>query len=235
MPTLDRRLSKNGSGSFGSEWCGWIPLKLSGKKNFSGWNDLSELTEADCPDGSPAGELRDAFEIHYAEAYFQTVSQMLKKHDPNHLYLGCRFVRRAPARAIVEMAGRYSDVLTVNCYAWEPEEEQFGEWHEVSGRPILIGEHHVTLASDRQVPPPWQVFNAVEREAYYRNFVKVWAQRPYSLGCHYFQLIDQPPTGRGDGENRTIGWLDITDQPYEDLLRAARAVLPRVYEWHSEE
>lgn len=203
-------------------------------RSFSVWSDLSELTEEDCPAGTAAGELREAFEAYYAEVYFKTVSEALNKHDPNHLYLGCRFVRRAPARAIVETAGRYTDVMTVNCYAWEPAEEQFGEWHEVSGRPILIGEHHVTLASDRQAPPPWQVFNAQEREAYYRNFVQVWAQRSYSLGCHYFQLIDQPLTGRGDGENRTIGWLDITDQPYEDLVRAARAVLPRIYEWHGD-
>jgi hypothetical protein len=202
--------------------------------NIKSWADLGSVTEEDCDKGPKAIHLRKAFEAHYADQYFRMISAILKKHDPNHLYLGCRFVRNAPDAAIVEAAGRYCDAVTVNCYSWEPEEKQFGNWYTMCGRPILIGEHHVTLESPRQVPPPWKVFNAEERERYYKNFVEVWARRPYSLGCHYFQLIDQPLTGRFDGENRTIGWLDITDQPHEDLVRAATATLPNIYEWHDE-
>jgi hypothetical protein len=242
LPWLGMRLlDADSTSALKQEWAQFVRHRLMRLdsaeaiwgRTFTNWLELAALVETDCPDESIAGTLRDAFEAYYAETYFTTVANALKRYDPNHLYLGCRFVRRAPALPIVQAAGRHCDVLTVNCYAWEPEEKQFGEWHARTGRPILIGEHHVTLASDRQLPPPWQAFNATERETYYKNFVKVWASRPYSLGCHYFQLIDQPLTGRPDGENRTIGWLDLTDQPYEDLVRAAREALPNIYEWHS--
>jgi hypothetical protein len=170
---------------------------------------------------------------HFAEAYFSTVCEILRRHAPHHLYLGCRFVRNAPARQIVAAAGRYCDVVTVNCYAWEPTREQFGAWYRDCGRPILIGEHHVSLESPRQLPPLWEAFRPEQRERYYANFVETWARQPYSLGCHYFQHADQPLTGRGDGENQTIGLVDITDQPHPDLDRALRASLPLIYEWHA--
>ena len=96
----------------------------------------------------------------------------------------------------------------------------------------MIGDGRLVQVLRQHRSRPWPAQPHFVRFA--RNFVEVWARRPYSLGCHYFQLIDQPLTGRGDGENRTIGWLDITDQPYEDLVRAARAVLPRIYEWHGD-
>jgi hypothetical protein len=202
-------------------------------RNYSEWSEAARIRQADVP---PEGAMRDdeqALVRHYAEGYFSTVCEILRRHAPHHLYLGCRFVRNAPARQIVAAAGRYCDVVTVNCYAWEPTREQFGAWYRDCGRPILIGEHHVSLESPRQLPPLWEAFRPEQRERYYANFVETWARQPYSLGCHYFQHADQPLTGRGDGENQTIGLVDITDQPHPDLDRALRASLPHIYEWHA--
>lgn len=203
------------------------------RRDFDEWSEAARIRQADVP---PEGAMRDdeqALVRHFAEVYFSTVREVLRRHAPHHLYLGCRFVRNAPARQIVAAAGRYCDVVTVNCYAWEPTREQFGAWYRDCGRPILIGEHHVSLESPRQLPPLWEAFPPEQRERYYANFVETWARQPYALGCHYFQHADQPPTGRGDGENQTIGLVDITDQPHPDLDRALRASLPHIYEWHA--
>ena len=55
-------------------------------------------------------------------------------------------------------------------------------------------------------------------------------QHPLMVGAHWFQYSDQPLTGRGDGENYRIGFVDITDTPYLEMIQAARAVAAKMYE-----
>jgi hypothetical protein len=52
---------------------------------------------------------------------------------------------------------------------------------------------------------------------------------PNIVGAHWFEWIDEPSTGRFDGENYNIGFLDICNKPYEDLAAAARATHDRLY------
>ena len=40
------------------------------------------------------------------------------------------------------------------------------------------------------------------------------------MGTHWFQYKDQATTGRGDGENYQIGFIDICDKPYAEIVRA---------------
>ena len=195
-----------------------------------GWFVDNELPWAKM-DFAPPGEDPEAFHARYAKTYFEKVSRILRKHAPNHLYLGCRFVRNPPAKSIVRAAGRFCDVVTVNCYALAPPPEQFREWHETTGRPILIGEHHLPLASPRQLPPLYTAFTTAERETFYHEYLRSWATTPYSLGAHWFQWVDQVGTGRGDGENQTIGFVDVTDQPHPELLRALRAARTDLSAW----
>ncbi|MEI8196764.1 MAG: hypothetical protein WCI73_12770, partial [Phycisphaerae bacterium] len=46
---------------------------------------------------------------------------------------------------------------------------------------------------------------------------------------HYFQMYDQSALGRYDGENYNIGFVDVCNQPYEELAWAARNSHERVY------
>ena len=41
---------------------------------------------------------------------------------------------------------------------------------------------------------------------------------PAMVGAHWFQYMDEPATGRSDGENYNIGLVDVTDRPYEELV-----------------
>lgn len=179
---------------------------------------------------APSGQDADSYYQRYADTYFSKVVGILKQYAPNHLYLGCRFLREPPPQPVMAAAGRYAEVVTVNCYAMEPEEALFQQWHAATGCPILIGEHHFPLVSQRQLPPLYPAFTAAEREQAYAGYLKSWASQPYSLGAHWFQWVDQHPTGRGDGENQTIGLVDVTDQPYPELrkvLRHAAGALPQ--------
>jgi agarase len=144
-------------------------------------------------------------------------------------------VRLPPADGIIAAAGRHVDVLSVNCYARSPDPQAFSEWHRVSGgRPILIGEFHFPLASARQLPPLWEAFPEAEREGMFATFVEGWARQPWSIGCHWYQHADQPVLGRHlDGENQTVGLVDLTDTPYEHLVRAIGKASAGMYAWHA--
>ena len=55
-------------------------------------------------------------------------------------------------------------------------------------------------------------------------------KNPALVGCHWFQYVDEPLTGRAyDGENYNIGFLTVTDTPYPELVAAARAIHRQAY------
>ncbi len=179
------------------------------------------------------GILDDENRKEFSERYFRTVSATLKEFDPHHMYLGCRFTRRVVHPDICAAAGRYCDVVTVNSYDLWPRREEFSQWHELTGKPILIGEHHTPLECERQVPPPYPAFTSEEREQLYKELVEKWAAQPWAVGCHWYQHADQHLTGRpNDGENQPVGVVDITDTPYEHMVKAITHATRHMYEWH---
>lgn len=203
-------------------------------QSLGSWDELRSLTAEQIPEEGPGSELMAGFEALYAQTMFSGVRQMLQKHDPNHLYLGCRFVRQMPDPRIVKANGDHVDVISINCYGLYPAAEQFDAWYEAGGgKPLMMGEHHFPLLSVRQLPPLYAAFTAEERQLLYVNFLKTWASRTYTVGSHWFQHADQAATGRGsDGENQTVGFVDVTDQPHPELVAAAREVTSQIYTWH---
>ncbi|MBC8155830.1 MAG: DUF4038 domain-containing protein [Bacteroidetes bacterium] len=200
---------------------------------FADWPMAANLKPADLPGTAPLATAFAALEIEFAQTYFRTVAGTLKKYDPNHLYLGCRFTKRIKPKGIVETAGRYCDVLTVNVYDRIPNADNMRKWHAYSGRPILIGEHHLSLSSERTLPPTYGASPPAVRETYFEEYVAGWAAMPFAVGSHWYQFADQELTGRStDGENQPIGLVDITDQPHAELVRASRRIGRQPYRWH---
>ncbi|MFW5877510.1 MAG: beta-galactosidase [bacterium] len=199
--------------------------------SYEGWEAVKNMTaEIDNKDFS---DVYTDFEKRYADKYFSTVKNSLKKYDPNHLYLGCRFTRRLKPDHILESAGEYCDVITVNVYSLVPIEAQMTAWHQKTGKPILIGEHHLPLATNKQFAPRYRAFTQNERFRFYKDYVRTWADMPFSLGCHWYQLVDQHVTGRPtNGENQVIGLVDITDQPYDHMVKAISQASDSIYIWH---
>lgn len=207
-------------------------LNRKNETTFTSWKDIEGLT-----DERQFIKLKDdvkLFEESFADIYFKTVSTSLKKYDPNHLYMGCRFTRQLKPVHIIKTAAKYTDIITVNVYTFIEEEIQ--NWHKISGKPILIGEHHVPLYSNRQYPPNYKSLPEKERQSYYLNYVERWAKMNFSLGCHWYQFVDQQLTGRvGNGECQTVGLIDVTDQPYKHMIQVINQASLKMYEWHSME
>ena len=171
----------------------------------------------------------DAFLYSFARHYFETIRESLRQHAPNQLYLGCRF-STAPAPA-VDACADVADVLSYNLYYRDIPCDKFRDI--VRGRvPLMIGEFHFG-ALDRGMFHTGLVAtrDQEERAASYQRYVRSVADCPDFVGCHWFQFVDQPKTGRTyDGENYNIGFIDVTDTPYPELVEAARAVHGEIYE-----
>jgi hypothetical protein len=202
--------------------------------NLDSWKAVRNLNTEGMKINDALRGLIKKLESAFARQYFRVVSHTLKKYDPNHMYLGARFTKFPLPEHILEQAGDYCDVVTVNVYDLVPDKKRMHTWYERTGRPILIGEHHLPLKTERQLPPHWQRFTHQERNKYYKEYVKTWAKMPFSVGCHWYQFSDQHITGRAmDGENQPVGLVDIVDQPYQPLVTAIQASSNRIYEWHS--
>lgn len=164
----------------------------------------------------------------YAGQYFKTINEQIKKLDPNHLYLGCRFAGYSPE--ILEAAAEFSDVISMNIYRTSIDPAEY-EVLDPIDKPILVGEFHFG-ATDRGMFDGGlvNVKDQAARGKAYQGYVRSIVDNPKFVGAHWFQYTDQPTTGRGDGENGNVGLISITDTPYPELVAAARATHAEMYE-----
>ncbi len=169
----------------------------------------------------------------YAERYFSTVRQAIRLHDPNHLYMGCRFTRNFRRMApIAEAAGRHVDILSINVYSAHPIKQQMDQWYRAARRPMLIGEHHIPPRTARQLWPRYPNFPLPERDSMLSNYISTWAGYPYAVGSHWYQYKDQEVAGRGDGgENQPIGLVTVADQPNYPLLETYHWIANQLPDW----
>ncbi|MBN2314180.1 MAG: beta-galactosidase [Sedimentisphaerales bacterium] len=168
-----------------------------------------------------------AFYTKTAETYFKTIREEFKKVAPNQLYMGCRFawVNDRAARA----AAKFCDVVCYNQYKYSVEELRLPDGIDM---PIIVGEFHFG-ALDRGMFHTGlrRTANQEDRADKYRSYVQGALRNPYIVGTHWFQYKDQATTGRGDGENYQIGFIDICDKPYPEIVRACREVGYEMYEY----
>jgi hypothetical protein len=55
-------------------------------------------------------------------------------------------------------------------------------------------------------------------------------RHPQFVGCHWFKYADEPTTGRTlDEENYQIGFVDVADTPYPEIIQASRRVAEQLY------
>jgi hypothetical protein len=173
---------------------------------------------------------RKQFVVGAFEKYLDLVCTAVKKYDSNHLNLGIRFGGN-PADDILRAAHIF-DVCSINVYEYEPT-KQLERTYRLTGRPILIGEFHIGVPENGLGSGLVQAMNQAERGIGYRYFVEQGISLPYCLGAHWFTWRDEPVLGRNDGENYNIGFVDVTDRPYPELVDAARTTHKRLMDVHS--
>jgi hypothetical protein len=209
-------------------------LNIAWGSAISSWETLLEqpfLMPAKVTDSMSADLTK--FVALFANEYFKTVSTIGKKLDPNHLYLGCRFKRSGRNLEVMNAAAKYCDVVSLNIY--DPQiTAADGNYLMTLGKPCLIGEFHFS-GFDRGFFDPGLVSVETQRERAegYRKYVNRLLSLPCFVGYHWFMYYDEPLTGTLFGEDFNCGFVDVADNPYSELVEAAREINAKVYETHA--
>lgn len=204
----------------------WLEERKGGK------SDLKSITDED----------REAFVEFYMGRYFSIVSKAIRAHDPNHLYLGCRYHGQAVKNpGAFRAAGKHCDVVSVNYYGvWTPDSKQMENWQAWSGKPFMVTEYYAK-GVDSGMPNTsgagWLVKTQKDRGLFYQNFCIALMESKGCVGWHYFKYQDNDMGNRKvDPSNidSNKGVVTSTFAPYPDLLRHMRELNINAYglmEW----
>lgn len=196
------------------------------KSNYTSWEALLNSTEA--PNEALAKPDLVTFYSKIAETYFRTINEELKKVAPNQNYLGCRFAW-ANNDVVLTAASKYLDIMSFNKYEYSVENFTLPEGID---KPVMIGEFHFG-ALDRGSfhVGVKKAKDQAERGQMYQDYIHGALKNPYIVGAHWFQYLDEPNTGRFDGENYNVGFVDICDNPYKELIDKVKETTYSMYNY----
>ncbi len=177
----------------------------------------------------PEDEDRQAFLQLLANRYYTIVGAAIRKHDPNHLYLGSRLHGKCISEPVFRGSASL-DVVSVNYYnSWTPDLALLGRWAKWSGRPVLLSEWYaMKLNSPAQATrgAGWRVSTHAERGMFYQNHVLGALQSPVCVGWHWFKYGGDNEPGRNGAE---IGVVDLQFQPRQELISRMRELNAQIY------
>jgi agarase len=182
------------------------------------------------PQGNVQAE-RDAqaFLELVAEGYFSATTSAVRRYDPNHLILGCRFGSGAPDVAW-EVAGRYCDAVSVNCYRKvdlergvlaDGFEQDIEKWYFLAKRPLMMTEWSFP-ALDAGLPcthgAGQRVPTQEDRARAFTIFQRLLFSTPFMIASHYFMWVDEPALGISAAfpEDSNYGLVNELDDPYPE-------------------
>lgn len=208
-------------------------LNKAWETKHDSWDGLLNSTSE--PDKMKAHNDLIYFGLKIAQEYFETNRNIIKELAPNKLYMGCRFdfhfypEEQRDMTWLVGIATKYCDVVSFNRYRFSGRDLKLMAGAD---RPVIIGEWHMG-ALDRGMFHTGlrSVADQGQRAEAYKAYVRGSLENPHLVGTHWFQYKDQPTTGRADGENYQIGFVDICDTPYNETVEACREVGYNLYEY----
>jgi len=201
------------------------------EKLNAAWNTDFADWDARTPPQGKATAARTADLLEFSEAwfheYYKTCRDAMREHAPDKLYLGSR-INHWKNHAALNACAEYADVVSINLYDYTPDVFQAPDGFDA---PVMIGEFHFGTITERGV---WggglctgmDIGHATDL---FRGYATEAVKNPLLVGAHWFKFSDQPLTGRKDGENYRIGFVDVADTPYPEMVKACRALAEGMY------
>jgi hypothetical protein len=158
------------------------------------------------------------------DTYYSLIRTAYDRVDRNHLLIGNRWQPgTSNDEQLVRTAAKYQDVISVNYYTYGIDRAFVDRIHAWSGgKPQMWTEFHWGSTAESGPPGRMDLPSQAARGKAYRAYVEGGAATGYVLGIQWFQLNDQPFTGRWfeglNGEGYAIGLFTVTDRPYKDML-----------------
>ncbi|TKC06809.1 agarase [Pedobacter polaris] len=192
--------------------------------------------------GISVDKITDAHRLAFleivADKYFSIVSKAIKKYDPNHMYLGCRFHgQQSKWEPLWKSAGKYTDAISMNYYnAWTPNQAEMANWANWSGKPFLITEWYVKADDSglgNTAGAGWVVKTQQDRGLFYQNFTLGLIESKNCIGWHWFKYLDNDPEQKGaepSNTNANKGIVNNDYQLYSPLVDKMRELNAQMYQ-----
>jgi hypothetical protein len=186
---------------------------------------------------TPTDALRIAFLEYEADRYFRVVSSAIRKADPHHLYLGCRFYgEQLSDPEVFRAVGKYADVVSINIYRiWQVDAETAAMWEGESGKPFMVTEFYAK-GEDSGMPnhtgAGWLVHTQDDRGLFYENFVLALLESRACVGWQWFKYQDNDPDdphAESSNVDSNKGIVDRLYKPYDPLLIRMRDLNLEMY------
>ncbi|MCX5646907.1 MAG: beta-galactosidase [Phycisphaerae bacterium] len=186
--------------------------------NITSWDQLRGREQTS---GDAVRKDQAAWQEVVAQRYFATCKNSIRKADPNHLILGCRFAGQAPDPVLRGLKDSV-DVVSFNNYGQTAPAETLQNIHRLTGRPIMLTEFSFK-AMDSGLPntkgAARPVATQADRADGFARYVHGLLDLPFMVGFHWFEHADEPKEGRFDGENSNYGVVSIEDRPWDILVQ----------------
>ena len=204
-------------------------LNSTWKTSYSSWKEVLESTKT--PDESFAKVDLVNFYKKIADTYFKIINEELKAIAPNQNYLGCRFAW-ANNDVVLTAASNYLDIMSFNKYEYSVADMKLPLNVD---KPIMIGEFHFGALDRGSLHVGIKTAkDQTERGEMFKSYIQGALKHPNIVGAHWFQYIDEPNTGRFDGENYNVGFLDIADNPHKDFIEKVKETTYSMYKFRKQ-
>jgi hypothetical protein len=216
---------------WGKDWRSGESLLEGYLKMPEGSAGLRKATEFVSSRGRKASELTDddknSFVRLVAEEYGRVAREAIRRHDPNHLVLGCRFASY-PGDLVLQGVGPYFDIVSFHSYNAAAPLERLQQITKITGKPTMVTEFSFK-AMDSGLPNTKGAARPVatqqDRADGFTSYVQALAALPGCVGFHWFEYRDEPKEGRRlDGENSNYGLVRIDFTPWEVLTKRMQHV-----------
>lgn len=214
-----------------------LPESHTARKALSAF--LAERGGGDAPSAIDRRE----FVALVAERYFSILCAAIRKSDPDHMILGCRFAGIPEAPEIAAACGRHCDIVSVNCYPLVDLDggevfvkrggvkfaDAFRAFHSAAGRPLLLTEWSFP-ALDSGLPctvgAGQRFLTQTERAKASEMLLRTVMALPFFVGHSFFSWLDDPADGITDAflENSNYGLVNDRDEPYAELTAMFKRV-----------
>ena len=211
------------------------------------WTWLRRITGKDSPDQQDiSGDLPELFRGFVWDRYYNVVCGAMRKHDPNHMILGTRFLTHVKnAEWVLRFAALYLDGMTINWYGqWEPNADDLKQIGERADLPMMVTEFY-TKAMDAGMANTrgagWLVPTQQDRADFYQGFTLRLLESKNFVGWHWHQYIDDDRSPAVIYKPGTTIWkdqsnidankgiVDIGHRPYTELVEGMAEINRNVY------
>ena len=171
------------------------------------------------------------------ERYFRIVTEAIEGADPNHLYIGSRFMGPNYRNPFIWKAAEpYCDVVAVNYYAcWGPRLDEVAYWQTLCRRPIMITEFYVK-GEDSGLPNTtgagWVVPTQADRGRFYQHYILGLLESRVCVGWHWFKYQDNDPEKKNaelSNIDSNKGIVDIRYEPHTEFVEMMEEINREVY------